>query len=108
MTIWSVPGTIVRVVDGDTLRIDLDLGWRVWLRNEPVRLEGIDAPELKTDEGKKTKSRVEELAPPGTIVQVRSHSLDKYGRALADVILPGGFSLGGVLLEEELALPYPP
>lgn len=36
-----------RVVDGDTVDVDIDLGFNVWLRNERLRLYGIDTPELK-------------------------------------------------------------
>lgn len=38
---------LVRVVDGDTVRVDIDLGCDVWLRNESIRLYGINAPELR-------------------------------------------------------------
>lgn len=49
---------IVRVIDGDTVVADIDLGFRVWLRNEHLRLEGIDAPENKTDAGKRVSEEV--------------------------------------------------
>ena len=38
--------TLIRVVDGDTIRVDIDLGADVILKNQAVRLLGIDAPEL--------------------------------------------------------------
>ena len=37
-----------RVVDGDTIDVDIDLGFDVWLRNQRVRLHGIDTPESRT------------------------------------------------------------
>ena len=37
--------TILRVVDGDTVDVDIDLGFGVWLRKERVRIHGIDTPE---------------------------------------------------------------
>jgi len=40
--------TIVRVVDGDTVDVDIDLGFEVTLKNQRVRLIGIDAPETRT------------------------------------------------------------
>ena len=40
--------TIIKVVDGDTVDVDIDLGFGVWMRNERVRLHGIDTPESRT------------------------------------------------------------
>ena len=39
---------LVKVIDGDTMDIDIDLGFNVWLKNERVRLHGIDTPESRT------------------------------------------------------------
>ena len=39
---------IVRVVDGDTVDVDIDLGFGVWLKKQRVRLYGIDTPESRT------------------------------------------------------------
>ena len=39
---------VVKVVDGDTVDVDIDLGFGVWLRKQRVRLVGIDTPESRT------------------------------------------------------------
>ena len=39
---------LVRVIDGDTVDVDIDLGFDVWLRNQRIRLYGIDTPESRT------------------------------------------------------------
>jgi micrococcal nuclease len=39
---------IVKVIDGDTVDVDIDLGFGVWLKKERVRLFGIDTPESRT------------------------------------------------------------
>ena len=39
---------IRRVVDGDTVDVDIDLGFGVWLKKQRVRLYGIDTPESRT------------------------------------------------------------
>ena len=39
---------IVKIVDGDTVDVDIDLGFGVWLRKQRVRLVGIDTPESRT------------------------------------------------------------
>ena len=40
--------TILRVVDGDTVDVDIDLGFGVWMRKQRIRLYGIDTPESRT------------------------------------------------------------
>ena len=39
---------ILRIVDGDTIDVDIDLGFGVWIHKERIRLEGIDTPESRT------------------------------------------------------------
>src|SRR4051794_18176784 len=89
MTVWTVPGDIVKVVDGDSLHIDLDLGWQIKHMNALTRLQGLDAPKGNTLAGMNVTSWVieylGELPVPCTII---SHSLDKYGRTLAVVFTP--------------------
>jgi len=41
---------VVRVYDGDTIYMDIDLGFRMWLREEPLRLWGIDTPEVRGED----------------------------------------------------------
>ena len=58
---------ILRVVDGDTVDVDIDLGFGIWLRNERVRIMGIDTPESRTRDkvekvfGLAAKKRLKEL-----------------------------------------------
>ena len=39
---------MVKVVDGDTIDVDIDLGFGVWMRNQRIRMHGIDTPESRT------------------------------------------------------------
>lgn len=81
---------LVRVVDGDTVIVHIDLGWGVWLRDQTLRLAGIDAPEIRTRD-KKEKARgiaakeyLEQiLGPPGSELAIRSDKRGKYGRWIA-------------------------
>ena len=41
---------IVRVVDGDTVDVDIDLGFGIWKKKERIRLYGIDTPESRTSD----------------------------------------------------------
>ena len=64
---YRYKATLLRVVDGDTIDIDVDLGFGVWLRKQRVRLMGIDTPESRTrnlaekELGLASKARLEEL-----------------------------------------------
>lgn len=105
MAIWTVPGVVKRVVDGDTLVVDLDQGWRSWRHDERVRLAGVNAPELDTAEGKAAAAFVRALLPAGTVVTVVSRELDKYGRVLGVVRLEDGRLLADLLLTSGHARP---
>jgi endonuclease YncB( thermonuclease family) len=41
--VWLVHAIIVRVIDGDTVVVNMDLGWHTWRHDEHVRLHGLDA-----------------------------------------------------------------
>ena len=41
---------MVKVVDGDTVDVDIDLGFGIWLRKQRIRLYGIDTPESRTSD----------------------------------------------------------
>ena len=45
---YKYKAKIIRVVDGDTVDVDIDLGFGVWLNNQRIRLYGIDTPECRT------------------------------------------------------------
>ena len=58
---------LVRVIDGDTVDIDIDLGFGVWMKKQRIRLYGIDTPESRTKDkvekvfGRAAKKRLEEI-----------------------------------------------
>ena len=93
--IWSVTMyeyncKIVRVVDGDTVDVDIDLGFGMWMHKERIRLHGIDTPESRTRDlvekkfGYLAKDMVESFLPVGsiqTLVTVQDKS-GKFGRIL--------------------------
>lgn len=70
--------TVVAVVDGDTVSVNVDNGFHTWVRMA-CRLKGIDAPEKNTMAGKAAKMFLEKMLPPGTDVVVDSIGVDKYG-----------------------------
>jgi micrococcal nuclease len=89
---WTVPATVLRIVDGDTVQLDLDLGWRIRMTAN-CRVFGINAPEMATPQGRAARSYAEGLLPLGAEVEFHSQRLDKYGRPLGD-ILYGGMNFG--------------
>ena len=88
--VYNYKCTLVKVVDGDTIDIDIDLGFDVWLRNQRGRLYGIDTPESRTRDlvekvfGLEAKKMVETWLPPGstqTLITQKDKS-GKFGRIL--------------------------
>ena len=80
---------IKRVIDGDTVVVDIDLGFDVHLKDQHIRLEGIDAPEVRTrdleekEKGLEAKSFVESILPVGTEQVLKSYQYQgKYGRII--------------------------
>lgn len=106
MTEWTVPAVVDRVVDGDTVYVTLDLGWHISLYSS-LRVAGIDCPELPTPAGVAARDRAVVLLPVGLPVTVVSHKLDKYGRVLATVLMPGGESFGERMVHEGHAIRIP-
>ncbi len=80
---------VVRVVDGDTLIVDIDLGFHVWRRAERLRLLGIDAPERDSAAGQRAVRQLRAVLPVGAAVVVRTRRQDKYGRWLSVVLRDG-------------------
>ena len=102
-----------RIVDGDTVEVLLDLGYRVYHR-VMVRLNGIDAPESNRTASKaagmvatEAVNRWIERHAAKTPLRVESFKLDKYGRSVGD-ILAGEESLAEWLLGEGFAKPSGP
>jgi endonuclease YncB( thermonuclease family) len=103
---WTVPFLVERVVDGDTLAGILDLGWGVYKRDH-VRLARVDAPEIRTEEGKRSREALAAfLAPLPATLKLTSTRLDKYGRALGELVTGEGVNVSDWLLEHGLAARY--
>ena len=87
--------TMRRVVDGDTVDVDIDLGFDMWIHNERVRLYGIDTPESRTRDleekkaGLFAKDVVLHYLPEGSKQVLRTHKdkVGKYGRVLGEFVI---------------------
>lgn len=104
---------VTRVVDGDTVDVDIDLGFGVWLHKERVRIYGIDTPESRTRdlEEKKYGLAAKEFVKTfvkGTPIILRTEKYDakgKFGRILGDIIV-NKVSMSDTMIKEHHAVPY--
>jgi len=104
--------TIRRVVDGDTVDVDVDLGWDTWKHNKRIRLFAVDTPECRTRDkqekaaGLLAKKFVQERLEVGKKYALKTHEKGKYGRYLGTIFLEDGTSINAALVSERLAVPY--
>jgi micrococcal nuclease len=110
---YEYPATIDRVVDGDTIDVNIDLGFSIILKKQRVRLLGIDAPESRTrdlvekEKGLAAKAKVQEMCPEGSNIVIKTY-LDKkgkYGRLLGEIIIDD-VNLNNYLVEHGFATEY--
>ena len=113
---------LVKVIDGDTVDVDIDLGFGIWMKDERVRIMGIDTPESRTRNkveklfGKAASARVKELLEEDIILktQIARNGEDmkgKYGRILGDFMVErfedgNQEMLTDVLIQEGHAVAY--
>lgn len=98
---FQYPASVVRVIDGDTLILDVDLGFNVWVRNQSFRLLGLNAREKSEAGGREAKEHLAALVPPGTPVTLTSVKPDKFGgRYDALLGLANGRDLAETLIAE--------
>ena len=110
---------IVRVVDGDTVDVDIDLGFGMWMHKERIRLHGIDTPESRTRDleekkyGLLAKEQVKYFLPKGsiqTLITVKDKA-GKFGRVLGKFKIEEptegyAMTLNDWMIREHHAAPY--
>lgn len=114
--LYNYRGIIRSVYDGDSGRMDIDLGFDTWLFNVPYRLWGVNTPEVRgpeRPEGIKVRDAVREVLLPDRPVLFHSKEREKYGRILLDATpdgweLPNGMdgTISDWLIWEKMARPY--
>jgi len=113
---YEYKAKLVKVVDGDTVDVDIDLGFGVWLKNERVRIMGIDTPESRTSDkvekvfGLAAKERLKQLVEKETILKTFAAKdgedmKGKFGRILGDFIV-GDKMVTEIMIEEGHAVKY--
>jgi micrococcal nuclease len=108
---------VLHIIDGDTVDVDIDLGFGVWLKDERVRIMGIDTPESRTKDkvekkfGLAAKARLKSLLGKQAILktQVNKSGEDmkgKFGRILGDFVAEDGRMVTEVMVAEGHCVPY--
>jgi len=101
----EVKGSVDRVIDGDTIVAHLDILPGLELHGIHIRVEGINAPELYTPEGKVAASFASTLLPVGTNFVLITTKNDKYGRVLGRIVV-NGVDFGEQMLKTGHAVVY--
>jgi|TARA_A100001391_G_scaffold156748_1_gene114944 micrococcal nuclease len=106
---------VVKIIDGDTIRVDVDLGFGIWSRNETVRLYGIDTPESRTRDleekkyGLAAKQFLTNMLDDSGGIKLKSHGKGKFGRILGELWRTTNYadkSINEYMVEKHHAAPY--
>ena len=105
--------TVTRIVDGDTVDVDVDLGFGMVYKKQRVRMLGIDTPESRTRNleekyyGKQSKYFLESLLKDAD-VRLVSHDKGKFGRILGELFIYGNMdkSVNQIMIDNYHAVPY--
>jgi micrococcal nuclease len=96
--------SLVKVVDGDTIIVMLDLGCHTYIKKR-IRLLGLNAPELKTDEGQASKTWLTEHLIGELVIETKKDRTDKYARLLGTVYVNDA-NINELMLAENMAVKY--
>lgn len=105
------PSAITSIYDGDTFTIDLAGCPPVLCRRISVRINGIDAPEMRgkcgqeKEKARQAKQFLVQRLRGGKLIELRNVARDKYFRLRADVVIDG-VDVGGEMIRNNLARRY--
>ena len=111
---YEYKAIVKRVIDGDSLVLDIDLGFYIFMNETKIRLYGLDTPEMNSDDPLlrlqavlATRYLYDNL-PVGSKVKINTvlDKREKYGRLLATIITEDGFNINDGLIENKLAINY--
>jgi micrococcal nuclease len=109
--VYQYKCTIIEVTDGDTIKVNIDVGFNTWINNVSIRLLNVDTPESRTTDstekifGNASKDYIKKMLPEGSKHVVTTTIDDKYGRVLGDFIIDGK-SLCEMIVKEGYGVPY--
>jgi len=105
--------TIVKVIDGDTTDVDIDLGFGVWMKKQRIRVYGVDRPESRTRDkeekvyGLMAKEFVQQHLPVGSkqVLRTKKDGVGKYDRILGEFVI-GDTTVNQLLIDTHNAVAY--
>ncbi len=108
MSLYTYRATVVRVVDGDTCMLSIDLGFHVTIQR-PARLRGINAPEkhgATKAEAEKAAAHLFGLTVAKRLtIQTHLDKNDKYGRILVE-LFDGDTNINQKMIQDGNAVPF--
>ena len=109
---YTYTASVLKVIDGDTIEVDFDLGFGVWLRNQRIRLDGIDTPESRTADkeekvrGTLSKEKLKEILGKDIQITTKIDPNEKYGRILGVLMNADGINVNEWLIQNNYAVKY--
>ena len=105
---------ITKVVDGDTVKCDIDLGFGIWQHNETVRLRGIDTPESRTSDkdekpyGLLSKKKLTEQIEKAEVIKIITSKDEKgkFGRILGTLVADNDDNINQWMIRHNYAVHY--
>ena len=104
---------ILRVIDGDTVDVDIDLGFSTWLKKQRIRLYGIDTPESRTSDkvekvyGNAAKDFLVKWTDAGDLtLKTFKDGKGKFGRILGEIWFGGTHNINQILVDNHHAVRY--
>jgi micrococcal nuclease len=108
---------VVRVVDGDTVDVDIDLGFDVVLRKQRIRLYGVDTPESRTRDkeekkyGLYAKQWLKNALGKNAIIRTKKDGRGKFGRILGEFVIYDPVydqetTVNSVMIRDHIAVEY--
>ena len=109
--------SITKIVDGDTVDVDIDLGFGVWMRKQRIRMYGIDTPESRTRDleekkyGLAAKDFLTSLLDDegGIVLKTHKDGKGKFGRILGELWRTTNYadqSINDYMIEKHHAVRY--
>lgn len=114
---YEYSSKIIRVVDGDTVDVDINLGFGVVLANQRIRLYGIDTPESRTRDsvekifGKTAAKFLKSKLGEKCTLKTRLDGKGKYGRILGefvvyDEVTDSYMTVNDIMIRDHYAVKY--
>lgn len=107
--LYTYRAQVLSVYDGDTLTVDIDLGFSIVIRQQSVRLARINAPEVRgslAELGIKSRDALKaKILGKAVILKTARDTREKYGRWLGEIWLDG-ICINDWLISEGLATLY--